>query len=111
MQAIPNKKSPAAASNWCKALRGFIDHCLSLDILGTDPLAGVKLVTLKSNGHHPWEPEECDHFEAHHPIRTGARLAYELLLQVGQTRCDVVRMGRQYVRKGILFLRRQKTRR
>jgi len=30
-------------------------------------------------------------------------------LQVGQSRCDVVRMGRQHVRRGTVSLRRQKT--
>jgi integrase len=109
VQAILNKKSPAAASNWRKALRGFVDHCLSLDMLTADPLAGVKLASVKSDGHHPWEPEECRLFEAHHAIGARARLAYELLLQVGQSRCDVVRMGRQHVRSGKLALRRQKT--
>jgi integrase len=109
LQAILNKKSPAAASNWRKALRGFIDHCLSLEMLTVDPLVGVKLVSVKSNGHHPWEPDECSKFEAHHAFGTRARLAYELLLQVGQSRCDVVRMGRQHVRSGTLSLRRQKT--
>ena len=93
LQAILNKKSPAAASNWRKALRGFIDHAMSLDMLATDPLAGVKLLAVKSDGHHPWEMEECAKFEAHHSIGTRARLAYELLLQVGQSRCDVVRMA------------------
>jgi integrase len=110
LQAILNKKSPAAAANWRKALRGFIDHCLSLDMLTTDPLTGVKLVAIKSDGHHPWEPERCRQFEAHHAIGTRARLAYELLLQVGQSRCDVVRMGRQHVRDGVISLQRQKTR-
>ena len=109
LQAILSKKTPAAASNWRKALRGFIDHCLSLDMIAVDPLAGVKLVSIKSNGHHPWEPSECEQFEAHHAIGTRARLAYELLLQVGQSRCDVVRMGRQHVREGTLSLKRQKT--
>ena len=109
LQAILNKKSPAAASNWRKALRGFIDHCLSLDMIKIDPLAGVKLVTIKSNGHHPWELEDCFRFESHHAVGTRARLAYELLLQVGQSRCDIVRMGRQHVRDGILSLKRQKT--
>jgi integrase len=109
IQAILNKKTPAAALNLRKALRGFIDHCLSLDMLTVDPLAGVKLVQIKSNGHHPWEPEECRQFEARHALGTRARLAYELLLQVGQSRCDVVRMGRQHVRNGKLALRRQKT--
>jgi integrase len=109
LQAILNKKSPAAASNWRKALRGFLDHAMSLDMLTIDPLSGVKLVAVKSDGHHPWELEECAKFEAHHEIGTRARLAYELLLQVGHSRCDVVRMGRQHVRKGTLSLRRQKT--
>jgi integrase len=109
MQTILNKKSPAAASNWRKALRGFIDHAMSLDMLAIDPLIGVKLVSIKSDGHHPWELEECSKFEDHHAIGTRARLAYELLLQVGQSRCDVVRMGRQHVRDGVLSLQRQKT--
>jgi site-specific recombinase XerD len=109
VQAILNKKSPAAASNWRKALRGFFEHCLALEMLTVDPLAGVKLVTIKSDGHHPWEPEECRLFEAGHKLGTRARLAFELLLQVGQSRCDVVRMGRQHVRKGKLALKRQKT--
>lgn len=109
LQIILNKKSPASASNWRKALRGFIDHCLSLDMLSIDPLIGVKLVSVKSNGHHPWDPEECSKFEAHHAIGTRARLAYELLLQAGQSKCDVVRMGRQHVRDGTLSLQRQKT--
>jgi hypothetical protein len=83
LQAILNSKSPAAASNWRKALRGFIDHAMSLDMLTVDPLAGIKLVPIKSDGHHPWEADECAQFEAHHAIGTRARLAYELLLQVG----------------------------
>jgi integrase len=109
LQAILSKKSPAAASNWRKALRGFIDHAMSLDMLTVDPLVGIKLVSVKSDGHHPWEPEECAKFEAHHKIGTRARLAYELLLQAGHARCDIVRMGRQHVRNGTLSLRRQKT--
>jgi site-specific recombinase XerD len=109
LRAILSKKSPAAASNWRKALRGFVDHAISLDMLTVDPLAGIKLVPLKSEGHHPWEIEECAKFEAHYAIGTRARLAYELLLQVGHSRCDIVRMGRQHVRRGVLSLRRQKT--
>jgi site-specific recombinase XerD len=109
IQNILNKKTPAAARNWKKALRGFIDHCLSLNMIKVDPLAGLKLVKLKSKGHHPWESDECAMFEEHHPLGTRARLAYELLLQAGQSRADVVRMGRQHVRNGMMSMRRQKT--
>src|ERR1700682_6300483 len=55
IQAILNKKTPAASLNWRKALRGFFDHAMSLDMLKVDPLAGIKLVPFKSDGHHPWE--------------------------------------------------------
>ena len=69
----------------------------------------MKLVEVKSAGHHTWTAEECQQFEAHHKIGTRERLAYELLLQAGQARCDVVRMGRQHVRNGMLTMGRQKT--
>jgi hypothetical protein len=36
-------------------------------------------------------------------------VVFELLLQVSQSRCDVVRIGRQHVRNGKLALKRQKT--
>ncbi len=109
LQAIFNTKSPAAQRNWKKALRGFIDHCLSLKMIRVDPLPEVKLTRMKTKGHHPWEPAECERYEAFYPIGTRARLAYALLLQAGQSRCDVVRMGRQHVRKGMLSMQRQKT--
>jgi integrase len=109
LQTILDKKSPAAAANWRKALRGLIDHAIAHDMMAIDPLAGVKMVTVKSGGHHTWEAEECALFEAHHTLGTRERLAYELLLQVGHSRCDIVRMGRQHVRDGVLSLQRQKT--
>jgi hypothetical protein len=44
-----------------------------------------------------------------YPFGTRAQLAYELLLQASQSRCDVVRMGRQHMRQGMMSMRRQKT--
>lgn len=109
LQTILNKKSPAAQSNWRKALRGLIVHAMSLDMLAIDPLAGIERVAVQSIEHHPWDAEECAMFEAHHAIGTRARLAYELLLQAGHARSDVIRMGRQHIKNGVLSLSRQKT--
>jgi integrase len=109
IQNILNGKTPAAQRNFKKALRGFIDHCLSLKMIKVDPLGGAKLSKMRTIGHHPWELAECEQFEAHHAVGTRARLAYELLLQAGQSKCDVVRMGRQHVRKGMMTMKRQKT--
>ena len=109
IQNILNGKTPAAQRNWKKALRGWIDHCISLKLIRKDPLAEVTLTKMKTRGHHPWESAECEQFEKHHAVGTRARLAYELLLQAGQSRCDIVRMGRQHIRKGVMTMGRQKT--
>ncbi|WP_271542139.1 tyrosine-type recombinase/integrase [Bradyrhizobium sp. CCBAU 45321] len=109
LQNIFNAKAPAAQRNWKKALRGWLDHCLSLGMIRTDPLRDVKLTKMKTVGHHPWEARECEQFEKRHTVGTRARLAYELLLQAGQSRCDVVRMGRQHIRGKEMSMRRQKT--
>ena len=110
MQAILNGKTPAAARNWKKAVRGFLDHCLALNMIKVDPLAGVTMAKMKmTGGHHPWESSECAKFEAFYPLGTRARLAYALLLQAGQSKCDVVRMGRQHIRNNMMSMRRQKT--
>jgi integrase len=112
IQNILKSKTPAAARNWKKALRGFVDHCLSLNMMSMDPLAGLKLAKMeKTGGYHTWTEEEIAQFKAHHPAGTKARLALELLLQTGHARSDVFRMGRQHVNKsGKLSMRRQKTR-
>jgi integrase len=109
LQAIANKKTPAAARNFKKALRGLVEHCLSLNMVAADPLVGLKLTKMKSRGYHTWTDEEIAQFEATHPIGSAARLAFALLLHTGHARADVVRMGRQHVRNGILSMRRQKT--
>src|SRR5262249_20404443 len=56
-----------------------------------------------------WTEPEIEQFEAHHAIGTQARLAQALLLYAGQRRSDVIVMGRQHVRDGVLQVRQQKT--
>jgi integrase len=107
---IINSKTPAAQRHFKKAMRGFIDHCLSHNLMKVDPLVGVKLTKMKSTGgHHTWTVEEITQFREHHPSGSKARLALALLLQTGHARADVVRLGRQHVNRGTLSMRRQKT--
>ena len=47
LQRILDKKTPAASRNWKKALRGFIDHRLSLKMIKTDPLHSLTFVKMK----------------------------------------------------------------
>ena len=67
-----------------------------------DPTANIKLASIKGDGFHTWTEDEIAQFEAHHPIGSKPRLALALLLYTGQRRSDVVRMGRQHIRDGVL---------
>ena len=111
IQNILNKKTPAASRNWKKALRGFVDHCLSFNMIKVDPLSVVKLARMKrTGGFHTWSVDEVAQYKTRHPPGTKARLALELFLQTGHARADVSRMGRQHVNKdGKLSMRRKKT--
>jgi integrase len=63
----------------------------------------------RSDGFHTWDEGEIAAFEKHHPIGSKARLALALLLYTAQRRSDVVRMGRQHIRDGVVHVRQQKT--
>src|SRR5207248_2027435 len=45
--------------------------------------------------HHSWTPDEIRQYEQRHPIGSIARLALALLLETGQRRSDVVKLGPQ----------------
>lgn len=110
LQNTINKKTPNAQRSFKKAMRGFIDHCLSLSMIKLDPLLGLKLAKAKkTGGFHPWSEEEIAQYKERHVPGTKARLALELLLNTGHARSDTVRMGRQHVKSGKLSMRRQKT--
>ena len=107
--AILANRSPFAARNWLKTIRGLLRHAIMTGMRQDDPSVGIKLRPVKSDGHHTWADDEIQRYEKQHPLGTRARLALALLIYTGQRRGDVVRMGRQHVRGGVLSLRQQKT--
>lgn len=113
LRNILEHKSPASQRHFRRALRGLIKCSIGKGWLQTDPFAVITLAKQKQKGEYrgiiPWRPEQCEQFEKFYPLGTRARLAYELLLQAGQSKCDVIRMGRQHIRNGLLSGRRQKT--
>ncbi|MCA0200361.1 MAG: tyrosine-type recombinase/integrase [Proteobacteria bacterium] len=101
--------TPAAANNLLGMLRTLMQFAVTHGFRKDDPTAGVKNVRSRSEGYHTWTEAEISTFEARHEIGTRARLAMSLLLYTAQRRSDVVRMGRQHIREGVLTLRQQKT--
>ena len=98
-----------SARNWLKAVRALMAYCVANEMIDDDPTFGIKVKTPKSEGHHTWTDEEVTQFEAAHPIGSKARLALALGIYTAQRRGDVVKIGRQHIRDGVLHVKQQKT--
>lgn len=102
--------TPHMATNFLKTLRHLMAWAVANDLCKTDPCAGIKTPrTPKTNGFAMWTEEQIAQFEARHPIGSKARLAFALLLYTGQRRGDVIRMGRQHIKNGLLTITQKKT--
>ena len=108
--AILGAKKPFAARNWLTALRGLMQFAVAMGLIGRDPTADFEPAKAKTGRIHTWTEAEIEQFEAQYPVGSRARLAMALLLYTGQRRSDVVRMGPQHIRKGVLSVTQQKTR-
>jgi integrase len=87
----------------------MMKHAVETGLRADDPTRDIKAIRVKSDGYHSWTDEEIAQFEHRHPVGSRARLALALLLYTGQRRSDVVRMGRQHIRHGVLEVRQVKT--
>lgn len=104
--------TPHSANNFIKAMRGFCAWAAGDGkLMDADPTDGVKLLRGENDdiGFHTWTEAEVEHFEAHWPLGTRERLAFDLLLYTGLRRGDVTRIGRQHERDGFLSMRTEKT--
>jgi integrase len=102
-------EKPDSANGLRKVLRAMMKHAVEVGLRVDDPTRDVRAIRVKSDGFHSWTDTEICQFEKRHPIGSRARLALALLLYTGQRRSDVVRMGRQHIRDGVLHVRQQKT--
>ena len=109
IEAQLDLKTPHAARSWLVTLRSLCRFALKRGYLRADPTRDIKLRAIKSDGFHTWTEDEIAQFEAHHPIGTKPRLGLALLLYTAQRRSDVVRMGRQHIKDGVLTVKQQKT--
>jgi integrase len=111
IEALLDSKPPHAARSWLATLRSLCQFALKPPrrYLRSDPTANIKLRAIKGDGFHTVTEDEIAKFEAHYPIGTKPRLAFALLLYTAQRRSDVVRMGRQHIRDGVLTVKQQKT--
>jgi integrase len=101
--------TPAAARDFLGCLRVLIRYAIDIGLRDSDPTHGLKIAKPKSDGFRTWSEEDITAFQAHHPLGTKPRLALELLLHTAQRRADMIRLGPQHIRDGVLAVRQQKT--
>jgi integrase len=103
-------KRPYAARNWLKTIRGLMQFTILIGLRQRDPTEGIRPAKAPTtDGFHSWSEEEIARYETRHPIGTQARLAMALILYTAQRRSDIVRMGPQHFRNGMIIVRAQKT--
>lgn len=103
---------PSDANKYLRCSRRLYDFAIERGWMTENPAKGVELVPLpnKKTGFLQWEEEDLERFEARWPVGTRERLAMDLLLYTGVRRSDVVRLGRQHMRKnGEIVIRTEKS--
>jgi integrase len=109
VQRMVSCKTPATAMNFLAALRALMRHAVAIGLRSDDPTASVRGPKFKSTGFYAWTEDDIAAFERKHPIGGRARLALALLLYTAQRRADVIQMGRQHIRDGLIHVRQSKT--
>ncbi|WP_330084348.1 site-specific integrase [Methylocystis iwaonis] len=104
------KDTPGAANNYLKTMRAVFSWAVERELIAEDPTVGVKKLKLQAGGFHSWTEDEIRRFEARWPLGTRERLALAILLYTGLRRGDAVKLGRQHIRDGWIFIRTEKTR-
>jgi integrase len=107
---IAAKPTPSTALQLLLAVRELMRYAVNVGLRRDDPTAGIRRPRFgKDIGLPTWSEEDIKKFESRHPVGSKARLAMALGLYTGQRGGDVVRMGPQHIKQGVLTVRQQKT--
>jgi integrase len=107
VQMIDDKAStPCVGRALLRSLRLIINYALQIGTIENDPTVRLRVKVPDRGGYHSWSEEEIAAFRAHYPTGTKERLALELLMCTALRCNDVVRLGCQHIRDGMLMLGR-----
>ena len=99
--------TPGQARNLLGAVSALMSFAVDVGLREDNPCRGVKRPKLSKEGWHGWTDAELAIYRAYHPYGTMARLALELALCSIQRRSDLVHLGRQHFRDGLLVVAKQ----
>ncbi len=100
---------PGAANKFLRHMRTLMRFAIDENWRSDDPTFGIRKMKIKNGGFRAWTDNDISKFEEKWAVGTRERLALSLLLYTAQRRSDVVKMGWQHVRNGMIQVRQQKT--
>lgn len=104
-----DRRKPHAGNTFRKVMSQMFAWAVSVDLVPVNPVAGANRHRIKSAGFHTWTIGEVEAFHARWPVGTRERLAMDLALFTGLRRSDLVTVGRQHVRDGVISIVTEKT--
>jgi len=110
VQRMVNQKvnTPFGQRNFLNTLRAMFRWALAEDRVPDDPTLGVTRPRIKSTGYRTWSENDIEQYKRRHGLGTMPRLAIELLLATAARRGDVVKLGPQHVKDGIITFEQHK---
>jgi site-specific recombinase XerD len=87
--------TPGAADKLVKYLRSLFKWAVRKKHAKNNPAIGVEKIN-ETVGWHTWTLPEVATYCTHHPVGTRARLALEIMLNIGARRSDACGVGRQH---------------
>ena len=104
-----DRRPPHAGNTFRKVMSQMFVWAVSVDLVQVNPVLGATRHRVRSSGFHVWSLDEVGKFHKRHPIGTRERLCMDLALFTGLRRSDLVVVGRQNVRNGVISITTGKT--
>lgn len=101
--------TPNAANSFLKTMSHLFKWAVEAGHVEVNPTIGVSKVKVKSDGFHTWTVDQVEKYREFHKVGTKPRLAIDLLLFLGLRRSDVVSVGKQHMKDGVISIKTQKT--
>lgn len=101
-------KTPRTANYLVQVTRLIMTYAVDEELRDDNPASKPKLLRT-GDGHRPWEEDEIETYREHWKPETVERVAFELLINLGQRGGDTIAMTRAHYRKGEVAVAQEKT--
>ena len=99
---------PAAADAWLKSMQALYTWAVDIGLVTASPAARLRQFAKATDGFHTWSMAEIKTYIDKHPAGTMAYRALMALLFTGLRRSNMVLLGRQHLRDGVMRFRATK---